>query len=207
MSEDLRLGEALVKNGVINDEKFFRVQKFQQDNNCGLGEAVVRLGFATEEAVAIVYSKLLGVPYASRENKILNPEKNQNLEKLIEEKFARENMLIPLFIENRSIAVAMVDPTNLMVLDNLRLMTSMEIQPFLATKAQVLKVIDSFYQVSDLIEQAMSVEDDKESAESDVAVVSSDGKLNLDKDVVGESRGAQSIRVVNAILKQAIAER
>jgi len=206
MADDIKFKELLLKSDVVNDEKLLRAQKFQLDNNCNLGEAIVRLGFATEEAVAMVLSKVLGVPYASRENKILNPEKTHGLEKLIEEKFARENFLIPLFIENRSIAVAMVDPTNLMVLDNLRLMTSMEIQPFLATKSQILKVIDSFYQVSDLIEQAMSVEDDKD-AESDVAIVSSDGKLNLDKDVVGESRGAQSIRVVNAILKQAIAER
>jgi len=179
-------------------------------NKCLIGEALVKLGLVSEENIYIALSKQLGIPYASRDNRILNPEKNQGIEKLITEKFARENMLVPLFVEDKSLAVAMAEPTNMLVLDNLRLMTNMEIQPFIATKSEILRVIDTFYQSGgSLIDQAMaSVAESggKEDASSDDLSTMED-KLNLDRVISGGSKGAQSIKVVNAILKQAISER
>jgi len=200
-----KLGEILAEQGVINEEKLKQGLVYQQQNKCLLGEALVKLGFVTEEVVSMALSKQLGVPYASKENRILNPEKNQGLEKLVGEKYAREHFLVPLFVEGESLAVAMADPTNVLVMDNLRLMTNMEIQPFIATKSQVLRVIDSFYQGSNLIEQAMSVATDGKDSGEDLSAV--DDKLDLDHVISGDSKGAQSIRVVNAILKQAISER
>jgi type II secretory ATPase GspE/PulE/Tfp pilus assembly ATPase PilB-like protein len=201
-----RLGEILIAQGVIDETKLNQALHFQSQNKCLIGEALITLGFATEDAVSQALSKQLGIPYASKENRILNPERNQGLEKMIGEKYAREHVVIPLFVENDSIAVAMCDPANVLVMDNLRLMTNMEIQPFIATKAQILKVIDSFYQASDIIEQALKPTEGKDDS-GDADMSSVEDKLDLDKVIVGESKGAQSIRVVNAIMKQAIAER
>ncbi|MCX5783346.1 MAG: ATPase, T2SS/T4P/T4SS family [Elusimicrobia bacterium] len=210
MEQIPKLGEILIGSGVITPEKLSQALKYQAQNNCMLGEALVKLGFASEESVAMNLAMQLGIPYASRENKILSPEKNQDLDKLIGEKFARDNVVVPLFIENNTLAVAMVEPTNVLVIDNLKIMTNMEIQPFIATKAQILKVVDSFYQSHNLIEQAMEDKgpghEDSELKDIDVFQNPED-KLDLDKMVMGESRSAQSIRIVNAILKQAISER
>jgi len=203
-----KLGEILISSGVINEAKLEQALKYQKQNKCLIGEALIRLGHAEEEAIAQALSKQLGVPYASIENKILIPEKGQNLEKLVSEKYSREHFLIPLFIEGNSIAVAMADPTNILAIDNLRLMTNREIQPFIATKSQVLGVIDEYYQASDLIEAAMSSKDTAgKEVFSEADVVSTEGKLDLDKVIVGDTKGVQSIRIVNAILKQAINER
>src|SRR5208282_107980 len=110
-----------------------------------LTDALVKLGFATEEAIALANSKQLNIPYASRENKLLRVERDQGLEKIVDEKFARENLVLPLFLDEKTLAVAMNDPGNLMVLENLKLMTGYEISPLISTRAQILKVIDEFY--------------------------------------------------------------
>lgn len=194
--------------GWLTEEQLAKALKFQQQNPCLIGEAIVKLHFSTEEKVAMALSKQLGVPYASRENQILSPEKGQGLERIMPEKFAREHVVIPLFIENNVLAAAMMDPANILLIDNMKLVTGMDVQPFIATKAQILKVIDSFYQgATDLIDKVMDAAGQNKGETSESDVITADGKLDLDKVIIGESRGAQSIKLINAILKQAISER
>ncbi len=193
----------------IDEEKLNKALKFQVQQSCLIGEALVKLHYATEEQVAMALGKQLGIPYASKENQILNPEKTQGLDKMIPEKFARDNAVIPLFVENNVLAVAMTDPTNIMMMDNIKLVSGMEIQPFISTKAQILKVIDAFFQgqtnmIDTVLDKAVG---GKGGETSDTDVITADGKLDLDKVIIGESKGAQSIKLVNAIMKQAISER
>ncbi|NLH39402.1 MAG: Flp pilus assembly complex ATPase component TadA [Elusimicrobia bacterium] len=202
-----KLGEILIEQRIINDEQLTKALKYQQQNKGLIGEALVKLGYINEEQLVIALSKQLGIPYASVSNQILKPEKGQGMEKIITEKFARDNYVIPLFVEGGMIAIAMSDPTDLMLIDNIRAMTGMEVQTFISTKAQILKVIDSFYQSeTHLIDEVV---DSKASAEdtNDIDSMTADGKLDLDKAIMSKSSGAQAIKLVNAILKQAIAER
>ena len=193
----------------IDEEKLAKALKFQQQQGGLIGEILVKMHYATDEQVAMALAKQLGIPYASRENQILNPEKIQGLDRMIPEKFARDNAVIPLFVENNVLAVALTDPTNILILDNIKLVSGMEIQPFISTKAQILKVIDLFYQgQSNLIDRVLDKAvpgGGNETSDSDV--ITPDGKLDLDKVIIGESKGAQSIKLVNAIMKQAISER
>ena len=203
-----KLGEILVRGGVINAEQLDRSARLAGQENIRLGEAVVKLGFATEEAIALAVSKLVGVPYASRENKILRPEKDQKLHEIIEERFAREHSVLPLFQEDGVLAVAMAEPSDMLLIENMKVMTGMEIQPFIATKAQILKVIDEFYGTSgSLIDKVM---EKVEGGDGDSGVgeidVTGEQKLDLDK-MVAQASGAQVVAVVNAVLKQAIGEK
>ncbi|MBU2573397.1 MAG: Flp pilus assembly complex ATPase component TadA [Elusimicrobia bacterium] len=202
------LGEIMIASGWINADQLAKALKFQQQNPCLIGEALIKMHFANEEQVAMALSKQLGIPYASKENQILNPEKGQGLDKVLPEKFARDNAVIPLFVENNLLAVAMTDPANILLIDNLKLISGMEIQPYISTRAQILKIIDSFYQAgTDLIDKVMEKSGDGKGETSETDVLTPDGKLDLDKVIIGASKGAQSIKLINAIVKQAIAER
>ncbi len=203
-----KLGEILIQSKVINEEQLNKALRFQQQDHCLIGEALIKLHYATEEQVAMALSKQLAIPYASRANKILNPERGQGLEKLIPEKFARDNYVVPLFIENNMLAIAMADPTNIILTDNIKLMGGMDIQPFISTRAEILKVIDTFYQgQEDLIDQVIDSAKEGGGKEEDLDIATAEGKIDLDKVIIGDSKGAQSIKLVNAILKQAISER
>ena len=117
--------------------------------------------------------------------------------------------MLPLFIEENVLAVAMAEPDNVMLQDNLRVMTQKEIQPFVATKTQIIKAIDDFYQGggSTVIQKTMESGEQQAAGGDDIEEVpDSDQKLDLDQAVSG-AREAQVVSYVNAILKQAIAER
>lgn len=197
------LAEILVTSGVLTEEQRDKAQKVATQSKCHFGEAVVKLGFTKEEDIAIALSKQHSIPYASRENKILKPEKGQNLEKIVPENYARENFAVPLFQENSVLAVAISDPENVLLLDNLKLLTGCEIQPFIATRPQIIKAIDEFYLGNNAIDRAVESKGNPEDIEE---VATEDQRLNLDQ-VTADAQGAQAVSIVNAILKQSIQER
>lgn len=203
-----QLSEILMEQGALDAEQVKRVQLYAKQNNVTVAEAIVKFGFATEEQVTAALSKHFSVPYASRENGILVPEKEQNLQEIIPEKFARENMVIPLFVEEDELAVAVLDPTNVFLLENIKMMSGKQVQPFIASKSQLLNVIDAFYSNKNLLEEVMN-EAAKPTAEG-----ASSGEGDEDVDVSGfldldkiSPNTSQYVKQVNAILRQAIAER
>lgn len=201
------LYDILIEQGIINQEQVKRAQLYSRQNSTTLQEALIRLGFATEEQVTSALAKHLSLPYASKENGILNPEREQDLQSLIPEKFARENFVVPLFIEDNELAAAFFDPSNLFLIDNLRMMSGKEIQPFIASKSQILAVIDSFYGHKNLLEEVVNEAGKTTNvsvAETDEDIQIDSGNLDLDKDAATSSK---YIKLVNAILKQAISER
>ena len=201
------LHEILMDQGALTEDQVKQIQLYAKQNNIAFAEAATKLGLASEEQVTLALSKHFSVPYASKENGILVPEKEQNLQKIIPEKFARENMVVPLFIEDEALAVALLDPTNLFLLDNIKLMSGKQIQPFIASKSQLLNALDSFYSNKNLLEEVMSeaakpqVEVPTGEGDEDVEVT---GFLDLDKI---SPHSSQYVKQVNAILRQAIAER
>ncbi|PIR18875.1 MAG: type II secretion system protein GspE, partial [Elusimicrobia bacterium CG11_big_fil_rev_8_21_14_0_20_64_6] len=198
------LAEILVSSGVLTAEQSDKAQKVAAQSRCPFSEAVVKLGFSKEDDIAVALSKQFGVPYASRENKILKSEKGQNLEKVIPEAYARENLVLPLFLDENVLAVALSDPDNVLLIDNLKLLSGHEIQPFISTKSQILKSIDEFYLGSSAIDTTLNAKKGEDEIEE--APAAGDERLNLDK-VAVDASGAQTVSLINAILKQSIQER
>lgn len=147
-----------------------------------LAELARVLGDETEESAAMSAAKVLGVPYASRENRVLEVEAAQGLERFVDERLAGELEVLPLFVDGKTLAVAMADPADEAALDRLRRVTGLELQPFVAPRGQLLAAIDSFY--------------------SSLAPP----RVDLDR-VLTESKDARVITFVNSILKQAFGER
>lgn len=203
------LGEVLIQNGSITQDQLDQAVKYQQQTGLPLGNALVKLGFATEETVAQALSKQLSIPYASHENRVLIPEPGQNLEKIISEEFAREHCVLPLFLDNQILAVAMADPTNVLLKDSLKMSSrGLNIQSFVATKAQILRAIDEFYRggPGTLIDRAVKKESAPAAPERERMGMAPE-RLDLDKMAPANVQEAKTISLVNAILKQALAER
>lgn len=198
------LAEILVSSGVLTEDQRDKAQKAAVQSRCTFNEAAVKLGFTKEDDIAVALSKQYGIPYASRENKILKSEKGQALEKVLPENYARENLVLPLFLDENVLAVALHDPDNVLLIDNLKLLSGHEIQAFISTKTQILKAIDEFYVGSSAIDSTLNAKKGPEEVEE--APQAGDERLNLDQLNV-DAAGAQVVSLINAILKQSIQER
>ena len=124
-----QLIDILIESGKLTQEDLKKAQLHAKQNETSLNDSLIALDIVKEEELTQAMSKQLSVPYASKQNGILIPEKDQNLSKYIPEKYARENVILPLFVEDNTLAVALNDPSNVFLLDNLRMMSGLEIQP------------------------------------------------------------------------------
>ncbi|PIQ89503.1 MAG: type II secretion system protein GspE [Candidatus Omnitrophica bacterium CG11_big_fil_rev_8_21_14_0_20_42_13] len=135
------IGEILLKEGVINDKQLKDALKEQQATGRPLGDILVQKRIISEEDVAIRLSEQLKIPYVdlafySIENNILN---------LIPEKVARKFNVMPLFKIGDSLTVAMVDPLDIGVVDQLMQVAKCEIEPVFATSSNIHEAIDKYY--------------------------------------------------------------
>ena len=203
-----QLIDILIENGKLSQEDLKKAQLHAKQNEMPLNDALIALDIIKEEELTQAISKQLSVPYASKQNGILIPEKDQNLSKYVPEKFARDNIILPLFVEDNTLAVALNDPSNVFLLENLHLMSGLEIQPFIASKSQLFQALDSFYSKKDLLAEVISekVEETEDGGMENLEELSNpDAKVDLDKEITGT--GSRYVKMVNAILRQAMSER
>jgi hypothetical protein len=96
------------------------------------------------DAALIARAKQYGLPLATLENRILRPDRLQDLERLVPEDFARRHSVLPLFVDRDLLAVALADPGEA-ALAALRRLTGKALQPFIARPEELAAALDRFY--------------------------------------------------------------
>jgi len=206
----LKLGELLIRENVITPEQLNKAIAIQRQDGGRIGEILVKLGAVKEEEFIVILSKQLSIPYYSFGSGRLKPALDQELEKLIPKDFAGKNVVLPLARNLKSITCAMFDPLDLILLDNLRKITSCEINPVLATRSDIIRAINDFYGRFTLLEEAISSSGG--GADSGAMEITGDSgtgredELTLDK-LIARAEEAPVVKLVDLIIRQAIAER
>ncbi len=197
-----RIGEILLSEGLISSPQLDEAIALQKKEGGRLGELLVKLGYVTEEQIVIALGKQLGIPYVTSSSEKLKPQAEQNLEELIPYEFAIKNVCLPLSRTISSLTVALFDPTDLILLDNLRKMTGCDVNPIIAPKTAILKTIEEFYGKSEILKEALKKS--YESAPSELDSVEEVGEeLSLDK-LIAKAEEAPVIKLVDLIIRQAI---
>lgn len=199
-----KLGEILLSEGLISSAQLDEAINFQKTQGGRLGEILIKLGFVTEEQIVVALGKQLGIPYVTLSSGKLKPAPDQNLESLIPYDFAIKSICLPLSRTISSLTIALFDPTDLILLDNLRKMTGCEINPVIAPKTDVLKTIEEFYGKSEIVKEA--IKETYESLSGEIEEVKELGEeLSLDK-LIARAEEAPIVKLVDLIIRQAIQE-
>ncbi|HTY44950.1 MAG TPA: ATPase, T2SS/T4P/T4SS family [Patescibacteria group bacterium] len=203
----LKLGELLVKEGIVSEAQLEKAISVQRQEGGRLGELLIKLGIVKEDKLVAVLGKQLGIPYFSLGTGMLRPATDQDLEHFIPQDFALKNLVLPLSRTLRSLTVAMADPLDLILIDNLKKLTGCEINPVIATKSDLTRAIEEFYGKSKMLEQAVEASYDLPSAqEIEDSGEPPDQELSLDK-LIARAEEAPVVKLVDLIIRQAIDER
>jgi len=201
----LKLGEILLKEGIITQKQLDEVIKIQANEGGRFGEILLHLGFATEEDVVVALGKQLNLPYVSMGAGLLKPALDQNLDEAVPKEFAVKNAVLPLSRTLDSITCAITDPLDVILIDNLRKIVGCEINPVIATRTEILKAIEEFYGKRDILKAA--VKDSYKTAEEFRAAEEFvPEELSIDR-LVARAEEAPVVKLVDLIIKQAIDER
>lgn len=202
----LKLGEILIREGLITEEQLKKAVQTQKQEGKRIGEVLVKLGLVTEKDIVVTLGKQLNIPYASLAKGLLEPDPNQELDKLVPESFARNYCLIPLSRNLDSLTVALADPLDVIMMDNLKKMTGCEINPIVSSESDIAKAIDKFYGEQDLLREAVSESYDEESLTAEAEKLPEEEQLSLDT-LVARAEEAPVVKLVDLILRQAIKDR
>lgn len=202
----LRLGEILIKEKILTESQLDKAVSLQKQGGGRLGEVLVKLGMVKEEQLVSLLGEQLGIPHFSLGTGMLRPAADQSLEKLITNDYAMKNLVLPLFRTLNSLTVAMVDPLDLILIDNLKKLTGCEINPVITTRSDIMKAVEDFYGKSAMFRDAVDASYDAGAITTISAGDYADEELSLDK-LIAKAEEAPVIKLVDLIIRQAIHER
>jgi type IV pilus assembly protein PilB len=194
-----RLGDLLVKEKIITPEQLEQAVKIQKENNTRLGAALVKLGFLSDEDVTNFLSRQYGVPAINLSYFEIDP----SVVKLIPYETAKRYQILPLSRVGASLTIAMVDPTNVFAMDDIKFMTGFNIEPVVASESSILEGIDKAYGTTkeEDLEQVMQSMSDMD--EADVELQADQQEVGL-ADLERAADEAPIVKLVNLILTDAV---
>jgi type IV pilus assembly protein PilB len=136
-----RLGELLVKRNYITFEQFKKAAEEQKLKGGRLESNLVRLGYIKEDELLSFLSAQYRVPSV----KLSRVEINPAVAKLIPAAVAKKYFIIPLSRVGPKLTLAMVDPSNIVVIDEIKFMTGFNVEPVVAAETEIIDAIKKSY--------------------------------------------------------------
>src|ERR1700761_1092683 len=136
-----RLGDLLVREKVITADQLEQALREQGTSGTRLGAALVKLGFLSDDDVTNFLSRQYGVPAINLNYFEIDP----SVVKLIPHDTAKRYQILPLSRVGASLTIAMVDPTNVFAMDDIKFMTGFNIEPVVASESAIMDAIEKAY--------------------------------------------------------------
>ena len=196
------LGEVLISEGMVTADQIKEAISLQSEEGGKLGEILVKLGYIDEEQIVYALSKQLSIPHASLSSGRLKPRSDEKLKEMVPYDFAIRNLVLPLSRDLNVLTVAVFDPLDLILIDNLRKLTGYEINPLVSTRSDIIKAIEDFYGKEKAFQEAIEASYGSKGEELQT-VESNEVQLSLDR-LIAKTEEAPVVKLVDLIIKQAI---
>src|SRR5690349_60055 len=145
-----RLGERLLKHSLINEGQLRRALELQPRSSRPLGAVLDELGALDEDRLNAVLGEHLAIPVVDFKRATVDPE----VARLVPEEFARRNLLLPISRENGHMNIAMADPLNLPLINDVRLLTGLGVKPYLAGRSDILANVSRIHSMRPRMQEA-----------------------------------------------------
>ncbi|HYC52063.1 MAG TPA: ATPase, T2SS/T4P/T4SS family [Gemmatimonadaceae bacterium] len=141
----LRIGDLLIREGLISKEQLDKALQEQKQNGTRVGYNLVKLGFVPEIELTKTLAKQFKMPAVDLSKFAVDPK----IAKLIPGEMALKNLVLPLKRDGRTLTVAMADPTNMGVLEDLKFITRYDIFPVIAGEFTIRNVLEKIFESSE----------------------------------------------------------
>ena len=194
-AEEMRLGDYLLAQGCIDKKQLDICLREQKTSKEKLGELLVRHGYVSEDVTFVYLAEKMGCEY----RRFSTGDIDLELSKLISERFAQRNLVLPLAVdyETKEVDVAMAEPYDLKVIDSLKSLLDhhgYKLKPVLSSPSNLKEGIGYLYNFQGLVEDEVEME-----------TVSMDGEHDR-KDLVATEDIPQIRRIINQVLYRAVVE-
>src|SRR6266487_5945983 len=172
----VKLGEMLIKAGLLTPQKLQEALEYQKTNGGKLGLNLVKLGLVKEEDITRVLSQQYGVPAIN----LSKVEIDDAVVKLIPSEVAQKYLIMPISRTGATLTIAMVDPTNVFAMDDIKFMTGYNVEPVVASEVAIKEAIDNYYGTTSSLELKKVMEDLQQAESADLEVLEDDEELDVE---------------------------
>jgi hypothetical protein len=141
----MKLGETLVQKGLLTAEQLEIGLKSQLILGGHLGTALIELGFIDEDTLGEVLSKMFGVPYAPNQ---LFANIGEPTIAAVPQKIAEEYGAIPIKVEDKFVHLALVNVSDLRILDELSFALGRRVIPWISSEVRIYQALETYYGVA-----------------------------------------------------------
>jgi len=185
-----KIAARLLDAGVITEAQIEQAKEQQKTEGGSLGLALVRLGAVDEKT----YTQFLGDVYNLPVIDLEAADISDDCIALIPDDVATKFQVLPIERRGRVLTVAMANPSNIFAIDDIKFITSLDVQPVVASEVAIKRAIDKYYAPTDSLASIM------EGIEDDIEVVEEQD----DDDAGGEEQNAPVVKLVNTLLSEAV---
>jgi type IV pilus assembly protein PilB len=194
MANTNRLGELLVREKLISLSQLRAAQEEQQRSGGNLGYTLARLGYISDNEITSFLSQQYRVPTIDLDEYEIEPE----ILKLVSKEQCEKHRVIPVSRTGNSLIVAMADPTNLHAIDDLKFLTSYNIEPVIASETAINGAVERYYNAGPSYDEVMAGFD-----ENEIDFTGEEEDINL-LELEKASEDAPVVRLVNMVMLNAI---
>ncbi len=191
-----KLGEILKNNGLISDQNIDAALDIQRRTGEQFGRIMIKQGWITETALLEALSEKFDLPLVKIDAYSIDPA----VVKIVPMEIAQRYKVIPLFLVDDLLTLAMSDPLDLKALDAVRYHTKLNVQEVLAAECDIETAIKKYYSMVAFLDRMVT--SFKEDALVELKDEEEDKETNLDA-----TDEASIINFVNVVISQAIREK
>ncbi len=188
----------LVDSNVIEQSQKNQVLQIIEAEGLDLYSACSKLSGVSPSELLSIVADSLGV----KAIKLDEIELDQSLVEVIPRNLAQKYKVIPIKKEGKTLEVALVDPTNIVIINELKFITSHDLKVFLISDVEFEKGFENLYENN----QLDKIIDDISASEGSVEIVENEETVNL-SDLEKQSESAPVVKLVNALIVDAIKKR
>ena len=192
-----RLGTILLREGLINQDQLDGALRDSRANNTRLGYSLIKLGFIVEEDLTRMLSRQYRVPAVDINKVAVDPR----ILKLVPADIAHKHLVLPLRRVGRTLTVAMANPADPGMLDQLKFVTRHDIEPVVVGEFTLKKQIDKYYgvQEDDALSDIMDEIDD-----ADIEVIEEKDDEVSEAALKAQVEDAPVVKLINGLLTDAV---
>ena len=197
----IKLGELLVKENLITPQQLQESLQYQKQHGGKIGYNLVKLGFVKDEEITQLLSRQYGVPSINLARFEIDP----SVIKLVPAETAQKYQIIPLSRAGANLTIAMVDPTNVFAMDDIKFMTGYNVEPVVASETAIMESIEKYYgSVHSLqIKEEMDKLVETDEFGDDVEVLEEGDDIDL-QELEKSTEEAPVVKLCNLILTDAL---
>jgi type IV pilus assembly protein PilB len=190
-----RLGRLLNTAGLITEEQLQKALLDQKKNGGRLGTILVKLGFIAEDKLLQFLSRQYGIPSVD----LNTVEIDEAIIKLVPTDVVQKYHVVPVKRSGAVLSVAMVDPTDMFAIDDIKFMSGYEVVPMVASEGAITNIINKHYDQAQSLQSVL-----KEAGEETVDVVEDQDEQLSVGELKEAVEDAPVVKLVNLILSEAI---